>query len=171
MLKWNLDSCWGMVDITGPYLCHRKRITSLEIWDKTISNGWKYLEIYIKKQKPEHCHRVQTKGRPRVSSFWALRSTLSQISEQCRVSCIPAIPKKKERCKQNLLRRWVKQECYEAILWVFFLITFGFVMWGGQYGYIMVSKFGRHHVATHSPTCSRGKNPSTNYGSGTERYT
>ena len=23
MLNWNLESCWGMVDITGPYLCNR----------------------------------------------------------------------------------------------------------------------------------------------------
>ena len=30
--------------------------------------------------------------------------------------------------------------------------TFAFVMWGGQYGYIIVSKFGLHQVATHSPT-------------------
>ena len=122
MLKWNLDSCWGMVDITGPYLCHRKRIKSLENWDKTISNVWKYLKIYIEKQKPEHCHRVQTKGRPRVSSFWALQSTLSQTSEQCRVSCIPAHSKKRERCKQNLLRKRVKQECCD--LWSYIVRFF-----------------------------------------------
>lgn len=25
MLNWNLDRCSGIVDITGPYLCHQKR--------------------------------------------------------------------------------------------------------------------------------------------------
>lgn len=33
-------------------------------------------------------------------------------------------------------------------------LTLGFAMWGGQYGYITVSKFGLHHVATHSPICN-----------------
>jgi len=27
-------------------------------------------------------------------------------------------------------------------------------MCGGQYGYIMVSKFGLHQIATHSPICA-----------------
>ena len=33
--------------------------------------------------------------------------------------------------------------------------TLGLVIWGGQYGYIIVSKFGLHQIATHSPICNK----------------
>ena len=31
--------------------------------------------------------------------------------------------------------------------------TFGLVICGGQYGYIIVSKLGLHHTPAHSPIC------------------
>lgn len=39
---------------------------------------------------PEHYHTVQTMGQQEVSGFWALQSTLSQISGRGKAFCIPA---------------------------------------------------------------------------------
>jgi len=52
---------------------------------------------------PAHYHRAQTMAQRAISDFSALQSTLFQISEKGKVSCIPALQRlEKEMDKHSL---------------------------------------------------------------------
>lgn len=82
-----------------------------------------------------------------ILDFWALQSIPSRISEQEKAFCTPTYKIFNDIVSMDQ----ENQERYSMTLSM--QITLGFVIWGGQYGYIMVSKFGLHQIATHSPIC------------------
>lgn len=84
---------------------------------------------------------------PEASSSLEQQSTLSRRDEQGRASYTPALQhiERKQQSDKTKSKEKEKESCNDT------LYTFGFVMCGGQYGYIMVSKFGLHQIATHSP--------------------
>lgn len=73
-----------MVDITGPYLCIKSRLTLNPL--KRISK----LFLTDEKYPPERYHKAQTMEQQEVLNFLALQSTLVLTNAQHRVSYTPA---------------------------------------------------------------------------------
>lgn len=108
---------------------------------------------------PEHCRRVQTMVQQEVSNFLGQQSTLSQTDEPGRAFCTPTLPSKNnKKChvkyeKLKMRVKFLNHQHSSMIIVARLNYTLGFVMCGGQYGYMIVSKFGLHQIATHSPIC------------------